>query len=408
MFFTSHIDAHMQNKLLFLCSQCVFRKKLINTSISFTKHRKTTESSSYMYKVSIEPHWRISHNKKQAIDTAILLRLLDSIQNQGTILQAAKEMKLSYRHAWGLLREAESVFGTPLLEKNRGRGTTLTRFATTLLWAEKRIAARLSPTLESLSSELETELAKSVYAYRHSTRLCASHGFAISALMEKITKMELPVNLRYQNSMESLATLAQGDCEIAGFHLPVVIDSEETLQPYLRYLSNESHLLIHLANLEQGLLIAPGNPKRILSFRDLSRDDIRFVNRQSGSSTRQVFESLLAKNNIDSSKINGFETTEFTHAAVAAYIASNMADVGFGVETAADRFGLDFVPLVKERYFFAIPKETRDTHTMREILSIMNSHQFIQEINQLGGYDATKTGHTYSVDEIMKVSTKRN
>ena len=59
----------------------------------------------------------------------------------GAILQAAKGLGLSYRHAWGLLREAESIFGTPLLEKHRGRGTTLTRFATTLLWAERRIAA---------------------------------------------------------------------------------------------------------------------------------------------------------------------------------------------------------------------------------------------------------------------------
>ena len=174
-----------------------------------------------MYKVSIEPHWRIAYGKKPSIDTAILLRLLDSIQTEGAILQAAKGLGLSYRHAWGLLREAESIFGTPLLEKHRGRGTTLTRFATTLLWAERRIAARLSPTLETLSSELETELAKSVLGTNRTMRLCASHGFAISTLMEHINRQELPIKLRYQNSMEALAALAQGDCEIAGFHLPV-------------------------------------------------------------------------------------------------------------------------------------------------------------------------------------------
>ena len=187
-----------------------------------------------MYKVSIEPHWRIAYGKKPSIDTAMLLRLLDSIQTEGAILQAAKGLGLSYRHAWGLLREAESVFGTPLLEKHRGRGTTLTRFATTLLWAEKRIAARLSPTLETLSSELETELAKSVLGNNRTIRLCASHGFAISTLMEHINRLELPIKLRYQNSMEALATLAQGDCEIAGFHLPVNVYEDSVLQLYLR------------------------------------------------------------------------------------------------------------------------------------------------------------------------------
>lgn len=71
----------------------------------------------------------------------MLLRLLGAIQSEGAILQAARNLGLSYRHAWGLLREAESLFGAPLLEKHRGRGTTLTHFATTLLWAERRIAA---------------------------------------------------------------------------------------------------------------------------------------------------------------------------------------------------------------------------------------------------------------------------
>lgn len=48
-------------------------------------------------------------------------------------------------------------------------------------------------------------------------RLCASHGFAVSTLMESINHAELPIELRYQNSMESIAALAQDDCEIAGF-----------------------------------------------------------------------------------------------------------------------------------------------------------------------------------------------
>ena len=334
----------------------------------------------------------------------MLLRLLDAIQTKGAILQAAKRLGLSYRHAWGLLREAESVFGTPLLEKRRGRGTTLTRFATTLLWAQRRIAARLSPTLESLSSELETELAESVLGDNRAIRLCASHGFAISTLMEHINRLELPIRLRYQNSLESLATLAQGDCDIAGFHLPVDVYDDSVLQQYLRFLSRERHCLIHLANLKQGLLIARNNPRKILSFRDLTRPDIRFVNRQSGSGTRQVLETLLAKNKIDATRINGFETTEFTHAAVAAYIASNMADVGFGVETAARRFGLDFIPLVEEQYFFGITRESLENDTIQEMLAIMRSERFIREINQLGGYNATETGQIHPVGDVFRLA----
>lgn len=45
--------------------------------------------------------------------------------------------------------------------------------------------------------------------------------------------------------MEALAALAQGDCEIAGFHLPVDVYEDSMLQLYLQFLSREEHCLIH-------------------------------------------------------------------------------------------------------------------------------------------------------------------
>jgi len=68
-----------------------------------------------------------------------------------------------------------------------------------------------------------------------------------------------------------------------------------------------------------------------------------------------LFELMLADARISHKQITGFGSNEFTHSAVAAFIASGMADVGFGVKTAAHHFGLDFIPLVRERYFFAMP-----------------------------------------------------
>jgi molybdate transport repressor ModE-like protein len=354
-----------------------------------------------MYKVSIEPHWRIAYAKNAAMDTALLLRLLSAIQTQGAILQAAKLVNLSYRHAWGLLREAETVFGGALLNKHRGRGTTLTSLGTTLLWADRRIAARLSPTLESLSSELEAELAKSLVGSGNVMRLCASHGFAVAALMERISKAGLPVELRYLSGMEALAALQQKECELAGFHVPIGPFAKASLKRYANFICPASHSLINLATLDQGLFVAPGNPKNIASLADLARAGIRFVNRQSGSGTRRVLEMLLQQAGIPPNKISGFETAEFTHSAIAAYIASNMADAGFGVETAARQFGLDFVPLLKERYFFAASNEALGASPLKEVIAILQSEDFSQEVNQLQGYDATDTGRLMKVEDVF-------
>ncbi|MDR1310785.1 MAG: helix-turn-helix transcriptional regulator [Burkholderiaceae bacterium] len=354
-----------------------------------------------MYHVSIETHWRIGTRGGPVMDTTSLLHLLTLIHTSGSILQAAKVVGMSYRHAWNRLHEAETVFGAPLIQKKRGKGATLTRLGNTLLWADRRITARLEPTLESLSSELEGELSRSTSDTTAPLRLYASYGFAVAALMERINQTALPVELRYLNSMESIAALSQKECELAGFHVPVGHFEAETLRLFLPYLHPQELRFIHFANLNQGLLVTRDNPKKIRKIRDLTRKGVRFVNRQVGSGTRRILEWLLKRDHISSAHINGFETAEFTHAAVAAYIASNMADVGFGVETAARQFGLDFVPVMQERYLFAVRRDVMEKPTMDRFLAILRSEEFRQHVNQLGGYDATHTGRIMRLHEAF-------
>ena len=56
-----------------------------------------------------------------------LLGLLAAVQGSGSISQAGRELGLSYRHAWGLVKGAEALFGAPLIDSGRGRGSTLGR-----------------------------------------------------------------------------------------------------------------------------------------------------------------------------------------------------------------------------------------------------------------------------------------
>jgi molybdate transport repressor ModE-like protein len=367
-----------------------------------------------MYKVSITPVWRIrrEHSGEQSgedgapsdnsLDTLVLLRLLSEIKSSGSIASAVKSTGASYRHAWGLLREAEQLFGTQLLQKQPGRGTQLSPLAEALLLADERIRARLSPTLESLASELETEISKTVTGPRNALRLFASHGFAVATLSEWINAMHLPLEVRYRNSTEALAALERRECDLAGFHVPLGEFEADAVERYTRWLHPDTHVLIQLATRTQGLFVARDNPKRIKSLADLKRPQVRFVNRQPGSGTRMLLELMLKKARISTSRIGGFESTEFTHAAVAAYIASDMADVGFGVETAARRFGLDFVPLVKERYFFAVEKGSLNASPMSDVVEILRSTEFGKRIQALEGYDAGDTGRILTMGEAFR------
>src|SRR3989338_3924783 len=82
----------------------------------------------------------------------------------------------------------------------------------------------------------------------------------------------------------------------------------------------------------EGLMVAPGTPRKIYDLQDLTRADVKFINRPADSGTRFLLEGLLREKGLADRPIQGFEQSEATHASVAAYVASGLADAGFGLE----------------------------------------------------------------------------
>ncbi len=361
-----------------------------------------------MFKVRINPHWEISRDDAQPLDTAVLLSLLRAIEETGSIARAAQAVSLSYRYAWGLLREAEELFGCSLMQTGRGRGTQLSPLAEKLIWADRRIAARLSPTLDSLASELETELSKTLGTVPAMVRLDASHGFAVAAFLKLAGQSGLPIDLRYRNSTDAVAALSRGESDLAGFHVPLGEFESLSVERYGKWLDAKTHRLIHLAVRTQGLFVNPGNPLGISGLDDLTRPDVRFVNRQVGSGTRLLLELMLPRLDITPAMVNGYENTEFTHSAVAAFIASGMADVGFGVQTAAERFKLDFIPVARERYFFAVSAEALEQPKMRKVVDVVRSQDFRRSVQQLAGYDASDTGEILTLPQAFSATLRKS
>ncbi|MEM2866611.1 MAG: LysR family transcriptional regulator, partial [Candidatus Hadarchaeales archaeon] len=48
------------------------------------------------------------------------VELLLAIEKEGSLSKAARKLGLSYRHAWGMVRELERELGTELLQRRRG------------------------------------------------------------------------------------------------------------------------------------------------------------------------------------------------------------------------------------------------------------------------------------------------
>ncbi len=353
-----------------------------------------------MLKLSIRPHWQLAKGAAHH-PLSHLLELLHAIEEQSSISGAAARLGISYRYAWERIQRASREFGAPLLDKSRGRRATLSVLARKLVEADRRIKARIAPLLDSLASELESEIERSRAGGAQVARIHASHGYAIELLRNFLTRCNIPVDLRYRASMEALASLAGENCDIAGFHAPVGELQAAVLEFYARWLDPEGHVLVHLATRRQGIMVARGNPKLILSLADLPSRGVRFVNRQFGTGTRILLDVLLKREGIDSSDIAGYDTGELTHSGVAACIASGLADAGFGVETGARQFGLDFVPVVSERYFLVCRREALQTPTLQRIVEILTHKRFRAEGAKLLGVDVTQAGAILTVADAF-------
>ncbi|WP_013323337.1 substrate-binding domain-containing protein [Gloeothece verrucosa] len=203
---------------------------------------------------------------------------------------------------------------------------------------------------------------------------------------------DLRVYWSFANSMEALNRLKRGEVHIAGVHLydPSTDSYNESFAKEV--LTHHSAVLINLGLWEEGLLVQPGNPKKLTTVSQLTDSQIRIVNREQGSGSRQLLDRLLEEAKIPHTAINGFKQIVNSHVAVARAIASGEADAGVSTRALATAFGLDFVPLQQTRYDLVILKQYLQEQPVQQMLNILGHHRLHSQLIALGGYDTSQTG----------------
>jgi molybdate transport repressor ModE-like protein len=349
-------------------------------------------------RIHISPSWVFEDDKGQRVDPQIF-KLLAALHTNHKLTEAAKILGISYRHSWNLLNKWSEFFGGELATTERGRGATLTPLGEKLLWAEQRATARFEPQMKNLASELNIDIQRLLERSGPQLRLHASHGYAVALLPQHCDQLEL--DIQYKTSIEALSALNQGLCDIAGFHLPSELTIATQQQDYLRHLDNKKHCIVRFISRQMGLHLPKGNPKNIISINDLTRPDITFINRNCESGSRVLFDQLLKNASINQKDINGYQTEEFTHSAVAAHVGSGMADTGFGIETAAHQFGLDFLPVARENYLFVCERKKLSSPAFELFTTMLRGEPFQQDVATLAGYSAKDCGLVTSIDKVF-------
>lgn len=199
-------------------------------------------------------------------------------------------------------------------------------------------------------------------------------------------------------SFDGLLSLYRNTSDIAAIHL-WDSDSGQYNITFVRYLlPGVPVILINLAMRMQGFYVKSGNPKNIRDWNDLIRPEVCFVNREEGSGTRILLDEKLRSMGYDHFQIQGYERKEYTHLAVASAVARGEADVGLGNQKAAMQVrDIEFIPLQSERYDLVIRQEAYNNAWYHNVIQIINSKAFREEISGLGDYDLRETGQIIEV-----------
>jgi len=242
--------------------------------------------------------------------------------------------------------------------------------------------------------EVPVELLRGLPEIERTIVAIGSHDLVIDLAATALRAADPTLALVSTNvgSLGGLVALRDGLCHVAGSHLLHPATGEYTL-PYLDEMMGDRDLaVVRLVHRDQGLIVAPGNPRGVTGVADLAREELTYVNRQRGAGTRMLLDQELRRLGMSPSQVRGYAREEPTHLAVAAAVAAGRVDCGLGILAAARAFGLDFVPVAQEPYDLVTDAAGLEDPLLEPLWRLLESPEFHASVEKLGGYSTRESG----------------
>ncbi len=202
----------------------------------------------------------------------------------------------------------------------------------------------------------------------------------------------LRTHVVFASSRAALNALGNGSIHLAGTHFSNSGVEEANTQAVRTALPHTSTLILGFSLLEEGLMVSPGNPLGISDAADLTRPEVRFVNREPGAALRSLLDKCLTRVGAAPEHVPGYIHQVRSHAEGAAHIACGAADAALGLRVVAEAYGLSFVPLAVTRCDLVVPADLRDHPGVAVLLETLQSPALRRDLEALPGYDAACTG----------------
>jgi putative molybdopterin biosynthesis protein len=189
-----------------------------------------------------------------------------------------------------------------------------------------------------------------------------------------------------------LRRLAQGQAVAAGLDLLDTGSGTYNVAALRTVQGLADVVLIAWARREQGLIVAPGNPRQIAAVGDLARPGVRLVRRREEDAGQILLHHLLEQARIRSDSLTIIAAPALADHDIAAAILAGEADAGVAPRVVAQQHRLGFVPLCWEQFDLAIRRRDYFEPPLQQLLRVTSGETFARQAAMLGGYDVSETG----------------
>lgn len=101
---------------------------------------------------------------------------------------------------------------------------------------------------------------------------------------------------------------------------------------------------------------------------------------------------LLREAGLPAARVRGYDKVAAGHLAAAYAVLAGGADCCLATRSAAQIFGLDFIPLRSERYDLVMRRQTLELPAVQALLDVLQRATLRRKLEMLAGYDTTETG----------------
>jgi excisionase family DNA binding protein len=198
-----------------------------------------------------------------------------------------------------------------------------------------------------------------------------------------------------EGSSAGLERLAANAIAMAAIHLHTPADAADlsaneravAAHPRLR-----DAVVLAFAQREQGLLAAPGNPLALNGLADAARRGARLGLRQGGAGAQLLLARLLDESTLMLGAFNVMPTPFATGQDLAFAIRAGEVDCGVATRAVAKANGLDFLPLLWERFDLVLRRRTYFEPGPQALFAFLSGAECLRQAELLSGYDISAIG----------------